>query len=70
MNDKIIEELLFKAPRPLAPASLLKELQAEIALPSAKAAPKAKTARKTARPPAATKKAAKKKTPAPKKKKS
>ena len=42
MNDKIIEEFLFKAPRPLAPAGLLKELQAEIALPSAKQAPKAR----------------------------
>ncbi len=42
MNDKIIEEFLFKAPRPLAPAQLLKEIQAEIALPSTKSAPKAR----------------------------
>jgi hypothetical protein len=42
MNDKIMEEILFKAPRPLAPAGLLKELQAEIALPSAKPASSAR----------------------------
>ena len=40
MNDKIIEEFLIKAPRPLAPAGLLKELQAEIALPSVRQANK------------------------------
>src|SRR6185312_774244 len=42
MNDKTMEEILFKAPRPHAPAGLLKELQAEIALPPAKQAPKAR----------------------------
>jgi hypothetical protein len=42
MNDKTMEEVLFKAPRPLAPAGLLKEVQAEIALPSAKPAAKAR----------------------------
>jgi hypothetical protein len=36
MNDKNIENLLFQAPKPAAPNGLLKQLEAEIALPSAK----------------------------------
>jgi len=36
MNDANIETILFQAPRPLAPAGLLAQLEAEIALPSAK----------------------------------
>jgi hypothetical protein len=36
MNDTNIEKVLFQAPKPTAPDDLLKQLQAEIALPSAK----------------------------------
>jgi len=36
MNDTNIENFLFQAPKPAAPNGLLKQLQAEIALPSAK----------------------------------
>jgi hypothetical protein len=42
MNDTTIEKILFKAPKPTAPKELLAQLQAEIALPSAKPAPKAR----------------------------
>jgi hypothetical protein len=38
MNDTTIEKNLFQAPKPNAPAHLLKQIQAEIALPSAKPA--------------------------------
>jgi hypothetical protein len=36
MNDTDIENILFQAPKPPAPTGLLQQLQAEIALPSAK----------------------------------
>jgi hypothetical protein len=36
MNDTTIEKLLFQAPKPVASADLLREIQADIALPSAK----------------------------------
>jgi len=42
MNDTTIEKTLFQAPKPSAPADLLKQIQAEIALPSAKTAPRAR----------------------------
>jgi hypothetical protein len=38
MNDTMIEDILFRAPKPSAPANLLRQLQAEIALPSTKPA--------------------------------
>ena len=42
MNDTTIEKILVQAPKPSAPANLLKHIQAEIALPSAKMAPRAR----------------------------
>ncbi len=40
MNDTTIEKFLFQAPKPIAPTDLLKQIQAEIALPSARPAAK------------------------------
>lgn len=42
MNDITIEKLLFQAPKPVVPADLLQQIQAEIALPSTKSASKAR----------------------------
>ena len=42
MNETIMEKILFQAPRPIAPPDLLKRLQAEITLPMAKPAAKAR----------------------------
>jgi hypothetical protein len=42
MNETTMEKILFQAPKPIAPPDLLKRLQAEIALPMAKPAAKAR----------------------------
>jgi len=42
MNDTTMERILFQAPKPIAPLGLLERLQAEIALPTAKQATKAR----------------------------